>query len=74
MFPRGQTTQLANVSVVSDLIVEPHETFEVQLRGPAKATLGVASAPVTVVEDDSPLVSGSLGGGALAVDLRGTIA
>lgn len=59
VFAPGQTTQVVNIAIVGDSLVEPHETFEVQLDGPVNATLGAASALVTIVDDDSPLVSGS---------------
>ena len=59
VFAPGQTTQVVNIAIIGDSVVEPHETFEVQLHGPVNATLGSASAVVTIVDDDSPLVSGS---------------
>jgi hypothetical protein len=60
VFAPGQTTQVVNLTLVGDAIVEPHETLTVQLSGPVNASLGAAaSAVITIVDDDSPLITGS---------------
>lgn len=51
-FPAGVTSQTFSVPIKDDAIDEPNETFTVTLSNPGSATLGLASAMVTINDDD----------------------
>jgi hypothetical protein len=53
-FNPGITTQTITVNVIGDTIVEPNETFFVNLSSPTNATLAVAQGTGTIINDDSP--------------------
>ncbi len=55
VIPAGETHAVVHVAVRGDVVVEPHEQLTVSLSDPTAATLGDASATVTV-HDDEPLV------------------
>lgn len=52
-FSGSQTTQLVPVSIVSDNLVEPDESFTMVLSNPNGATIATASATGTIVNDDA---------------------
>ncbi len=52
-FAPGQTTQTIAVPVIGDTIVEPDETFKVNLSNGTNATIAVASGVGTILNDDS---------------------
>jgi hypothetical protein len=62
-FADGQTTAVFSVPILNDATPEPNETFRVSLTNPsAGATLGtLATSTVTIVDDDTPSVSGQWG-------------
>jgi len=51
-FPAGTTSQDISVSIKGDTTVEGNETFKITLTEPAGATLGAASAIITLTNDD----------------------
>jgi hypothetical protein len=51
-FSAGQTSRTIAVSVVGDTVVEPNETFFVNLSGASGATIGDAQAVGTITNDD----------------------
>jgi hypothetical protein len=52
-FNPGETSKTITVSVNGDAIVEPNETFNVQLRTPTNAALGTTTqSNATIVDDD----------------------
>jgi Calx-beta domain len=55
-FAPGQTTQTITVNVLGDTVVEPNETFVVNLSTPTNAAIAVAQGTGTIVNDDSPAV------------------
>jgi hypothetical protein len=60
-FAPGTTSQTITVTVNGDILIEANETFSVNLSSPTNATLGTATAVVTIVNDDgSPLLAASL--------------
>ncbi|MFB2977734.1 Calx-beta domain-containing protein [Microseira sp. BLCC-F43] len=52
-FAPGQTTQTIAVPVIGDTLVEPDETFKVNLSNGTNATIAVASGVGTILNDDS---------------------
>lgn len=52
-FRIGQRTAMVSVGVVGDPVVEPDETFTVELFSPANATIGVSTAVGTILNDDT---------------------
>lgn len=60
-FKPGETDAGFSVPIVNDAAVEPNETFQVVLSAPVGATLGVASAAVTIEDDDVAVVRDSPG-------------
>jgi chitinase len=52
-FRIGQRTAMVSVGVVGDQVVEPDETFAVELFSPANATIGVSTAVGTILNDDT---------------------
>ena len=52
--PAGETEAIVHLAVNGDEVVEPAEAFDVTLTAPVNATLGQATAAVTIV-DDEPL-------------------
>jgi hypothetical protein len=64
-FAAGQTTATINVNVAADAVKENNETFRVTLQLPTNATLGVATADGTILNDDGVTAAGTL-----APDLR----
>jgi hypothetical protein len=62
-FAAGETTKTVVVVINGDTVVEPNETFLVNLSGPIGATIADAQGQGTVVNDDSPPPPGGSGGG-----------
>jgi hypothetical protein len=59
-FAPGVTSQTISVTIYGDRTKEANETFRVTLGSPANATLGNATATVTIVNDDgTPLTAAS---------------
>jgi Calx-beta domain/Matrixin len=59
-FAPGTTTQTITVTIVGDTLVEPNETFKVNLSSPVNATLAKSSGTVTILNDDgAPLMAAS---------------
>lgn len=56
-FPPGTTSQAVNVSVAGDLVVEPDQTFLVNLSGAVNATLVDAQGIGTILDDDDLAVT-----------------
>ncbi len=56
-FSGSQSTQLVPVSIVSDNLVEPDESFTMVLSNPSGATIATASATGTIVNDDAATLS-----------------
>ena len=56
-FPPGTTTQSVAVQVLGDVLIEPDESFYVNLIGPTNATLGDAQGNGTIGDDDAPSLS-----------------
>ncbi|WP_433925368.1 putative Ig domain-containing protein [Stenotrophomonas nematodicola] len=56
VFPAGTTTMSISVQIHGDTTVELDETFQVNLSNPVNAVLGDASAVVTILNDDQPVV------------------
>jgi streptogramin lyase len=52
-FAPGVLTQTITVSVVGDLVVEPNETFTVNLSAPTNATIAIGTGTGTIVNDDA---------------------
>ena len=48
-FEPGQTSKVVTIGITQDTTAEPAEQFRVDLTGPSYATLGTASATVTIV-------------------------
>jgi hypothetical protein len=59
-FSPGQTRQIFAVSITGDNVYEPDERFVVNLSNPSHATLAVAQASATIVNDD-PLPTITIG-------------
>jgi hypothetical protein len=70
-FAAGTTARTLVVSVTGDALVEPDETFSVQLANPSGATVADGQGVATISDDDAPPLDGlELGHGtALAKDL-----
>ena len=56
-FAPGETTKTVTVAVNGDAVVEPNETFFINLTAPTNATLADAQALGTITNDDSATVS-----------------
>jgi len=56
-FNGGQTTQTIAVTVIGDNLVEPDETLSVNLSNPSGASITVASASGSIVNDDNAVLS-----------------
>jgi len=54
-FTPGMTTAVVNVVLLNDTIVEPAETFYVNLSSPTLLVIGRAQAVGTIVDDDGSL-------------------
>ena len=52
-FAPSVTTMTINVPVIGDTIVEPDETFFINLSNPSNATIAVAQAQGTILNDDT---------------------
>jgi uncharacterized repeat protein (TIGR01451 family) len=50
--PAGSTTATVTIDVTGDMLIEPHETFFVNLSGAANATLADPQALGTILHDD----------------------
>jgi hypothetical protein len=57
-FTPGVVLQVVAVSVLGDTLVEPDETFHVDLSSPVGATVAVGSGAGTIVDDDAPPLAG----------------
>ena len=55
--PAGVTEAHITVDILNDLTVEPEETFTVTLTDPVGASLSRATATVTIIDEDLPVVS-----------------
>ncbi len=53
-FPAGSTTAFISFSIVNDTVVEPDETFTLQLSNASNLNLGTSSAIITIQDNDSP--------------------
>ncbi len=53
-FPPGVTTQAVDVPVRGDLLREEDETFGLVLSSPVNASVSVATATATILDDDAP--------------------
>lgn len=53
-FQPGETSKPVSIEVQGDLLDEPDETFQVSLSSPVDATIGDATATVTLQDDDAP--------------------
>lgn len=51
-FAPGQTTKTAVVTITADLVVEPNETFTLNLSAPVGATISDTSGLATIVNND----------------------
>ena len=56
-FPPGTTSQPVSVQVLGDILIEPDESFYVNLTGPTNGTLGDAQGQGTIGDDDAPSLS-----------------
>src|SRR5690606_7680232 len=57
-FAPGETTQIARVRVLGDLLNEANEAFAVNLANSSNATIGTGAAVGTIINDDAvPTVS-----------------
>ncbi|MFO1486850.1 MAG: Calx-beta domain-containing protein [Verrucomicrobiota bacterium] len=57
-FAPGETNQTIQVEVLGDTLFESNETFRVTLANPTNAILGLATAAVTILNDDvAPVLS-----------------
>jgi hypothetical protein len=56
-FAPGTTSTTISMTVTADTTAEPNETFFVNLTAPVNATVADAQAVVTIVNDDSPLLT-----------------
>jgi hypothetical protein len=54
--PAGSTSAVVDIAVVGDGLYEGNETFTVTLSQPVNASLGVAGATGTILDDDAPPV------------------
>src|SRR6185503_4748381 len=52
-FTAGATSRTFNVPVIGDTAFEPNETFSITLSQPTNATMAVAAALGTIVNDDA---------------------
>jgi uncharacterized repeat protein (TIGR01451 family) len=52
VFPPGTTTNAIAVSILGDIVIEPDETFYVNLTAPVNASLARARATGTILNDD----------------------
>ncbi|MDD4880127.1 MAG: Calx-beta domain-containing protein [Gallionellaceae bacterium] len=59
-FPAGTTSQSFVVATVNDSVVEPTETFFVNLSGASNATIAVAQATGTILDNDTATTPPSL--------------
>jgi hypothetical protein len=71
-FPIGNTTQTVNVPVLADALIEPNETFTVNLSGVTNATLGQAQGTGTIV-DGTPLPAFSINDVTVTEPASGTV-
>ena len=56
-FAGGTTTQTVQVPIVPDLLVEPNETFSLELFNPVNAVFQAALGSASIVDDDSGTVT-----------------
>ncbi|NTV94680.1 MAG: hypothetical protein HGA75_04600 [Thiobacillus sp.] len=54
-FAPGTTSQTFAVTTINDTVVEPTETFKVNLSGASNATIAVATGEGHIVDNDAPL-------------------
>ncbi len=52
-FPAGSTSESVTISLLDDALLEGDEVFSVNLSNPTNASLGTASADVTITENDT---------------------
>ena len=77
IFAGGQTSASISISVIGDTVVEPNETFYVNLSAPTNATIARGQGVGTIVNDDIPTATAALrsesGSGDAAAEPRGEI-
>ena len=73
-FAAGETTKTITVAIAGDTVVEPDETFTVNLSAATGATIADAGALGTIVNDDGPAPGSRNGGGALDAWLLAALA
>ncbi|HEX5591393.1 MAG TPA: Calx-beta domain-containing protein [Candidatus Limnocylindrales bacterium] len=56
-FNPGETSKLVLVTIAADALVEPDEAFTVRLGAPTGANLGTSIGTVTILNDDTTVVS-----------------
>lgn len=56
-FAAGQTTQWIPLSIVGNAVANADKTLTLTLSAPANATLGAASSTVTIVDEETPVIS-----------------
>src|SRR5262249_4357405 len=67
-FTPGQTTKTVSVQIIGDTLVEPDETFTVNLSSPVHATLATDHGTGTILDDDEPLRTVQLDADSYTVD------
>jgi len=79
-FPKGKTTQTVAVPIIGDTVIEPNESFTLNLSNPVKATLADATGVGTITNDDStpdsgvPVLNSLPGAAAVAyLDMNGQV-
>jgi len=72
-FTAGQTSRTVTVDVVGDLAAEPNESFFVDLSVPVNATIGDDRGEGTIVNDDGPPSSLSIGDTTVTEGNTGTV-
>ena len=66
-FAPGETSEIVSIPINDDALVEPTESFSVNLSLPQNALLGTASATGVILSDDAPAVATS---GAIISEFR----
>jgi hypothetical protein len=56
-FAANETSKIISIPVANDTTVELNETFNVVLSNPTGATLGIATATGTILNDDTPVLN-----------------
>src|SRR5262249_45884383 len=56
-FAPGQTSKTVTVYAIGDTLIEPNETFTLNLSAPTNASIGRGTGTGTIIDDDSPGLS-----------------